>query len=124
MAIVFKGKKGIVFTLIAILMIAVFLVAVAPRQTSDISGRMEITESVIETGQSFVNTVRFSYGPAAMRSASYSALVAISKHQKDAGERFENHAELQRKFAEVMTNGSLDGSPIPQMEDKTLKKRL
>lgn len=124
MGIGLKNKKGIFFTLIAILMVSVFFVALSPRPTSDAIDTMKIQEFRIDSSDNFVRLVRHAYIPATLRTSSYLALEVLSDYQKSTGERFADHDELEEKFAEVMTSGSLNGVPVEKMSGKALKTRL
>ena len=139
MAVGFKNKKGIFFTLIAILMVTVFFAALSPRQGDDIRDEIPATQTRMKVTDNFITLLRTAYIPTAMRTSSYNALVAISEYQKSHGLRFENHSELQRHFAEVMINGSMDcgtyrsveqcicnctNTNLSYMKNKTLTQRL
>ena len=139
MAVGFKNKKGLFFTLIAILMVAVFFAALSPRQGDDLRDKIPVTEARMAVADNFITLLRTAYIPAALRTSSYNAMVSISEYQKSNGLRFGSYDELQRHFAEVMINGSMDcgtyrsveqcicnctSTNLSYMKNKTLTKRL
>lgn len=104
----FQGKKGIFFTLIAILIVSVLFISFSPRHGLAAKGQAPFTESRISTADDFVETVKASYVPMALRMSSYNALNALSEYlkQRNSG-LFADYGELNRNFAEVMLNGSI-----------------
>jgi hypothetical protein len=103
-----NGKKGIVFTLLALLIVAIFFVAFKPQSAVTLKEKVPVIESRVLVANDFVKFVKAAYLPSALRTSSYNALNAISQYQKASGSRFANHAELTSAFAEVMLNGSIN----------------
>lgn len=102
------SKKGIFFTLIAILIVSVLFISFSPRHGLAIKGQVPFTESRISAANDFVETVKTSYVPMALRMASYNALNALSEYLKQRNNGlFADYSELNRNFAEVMLNGSI-----------------
>ncbi len=103
-----RGKKGMFFTLIAILIVSVLFITFSPRHGLAIKGQVSFTESRISAADDFVETVKASYMPMALRMASYNALNALSEYLKQRNNSlFADYDELNRNFAEVMLNGSI-----------------
>lgn len=109
----FHSKKGMFFTLVAILIVSVLFISFLPRQGLTAKGKVTFTESRISTADDFVETVKTSYVPMALRMASYNALNALSEYlkQREASQPgsglFSDYTELNSNFAEVMLNGSI-----------------
>lgn len=101
------GKKGIVFTLLALLIVAIFFVAFKPQSSVTLKEKIPVTESRVSVADDFVTFARNAYLPAALRTSSYNALYALSQFEKAWGSRFADQAELSQNFAEVMLNGSI-----------------
>ncbi len=104
----FSGRKGIFFTLIAILVVSVLFITFVPRQGLTLKGDVPLVESRVSTANDFVETLKTAYIPMALRMSSYNALNALSIYlkQRNSGP-FADYAELNAKFEEVMLNGSI-----------------
>ncbi len=108
-----RSKKGMFFTLISILMVSVLFMTFSPRHSLPLKEQIGFTESRISTVDDFVEIVKSSYVPMALRMASYNALNALSEYlkQREADSPgsglFSDYNELNKNFAEVMLNGSI-----------------
>ncbi len=104
----FSSRKGIFFTLIAILVVSVLFITFVPRQGLTLKADIPLVESRVSTANDFVETVKASYLPMALRMSSYNALNALSEYLKQRNNGlFSDNDELNRNFAEVMLNGSI-----------------
>ena len=108
MAMMLKSKRGIFFTLIALLMVTIFFVAFTPKSGVTLNDKIPVVETRVSIANDYVELVKTSYLPSALRSSSYNALAAISEYQKYSVDRFNDLDELNVQFEEVMLNGSME----------------
>src|SRR3972149_849472 len=83
MAVAVSGKKGMFFTIIAVLIISVLFITFVPRQGATLNDRIAFTESRVSTADGFIETLKTSYVPMALRMSSYNALNALSVYLKE-----------------------------------------
>ncbi len=103
-----RSKKGMFFTLVAILIVSVLFISSLPRHSLTAKGKVPFTESRISTADDFVETMKTSYIPMALRMSSYNALNALSEYLKQRNNGlFADYDELNSNFAEMMLNGSI-----------------
>jgi len=108
----FKSKKGIFFTMIAIMIITVLFVTFTPASSTTLKHNIPTVNSRITTADDFVETIKTAYVPKALEVSSYNALSALSVFLRERGTLlFTDFDELNRQFTEVMLNGSIECSP-------------
>ncbi len=100
------NKKGIFFTITAILLSAVILVAFLPTPSSNLQSDELYVTTQIATGNDLVSQITNEYAPAAMRVSGHHALRTISEIEKLRGVTF-SQADFEDAFAELMMNGTL-----------------
>ena len=119
----FGNRRGMFFTLVAILIITVVFVSFSPEYSSTIDYQTEVTQSRVEAANELVETIKYSYVPAAIEASSYHALKWLSHCLKtrgdpsspcygyDAipgpGQGFHNRSEFNTTFEWMMMNGTL-----------------
>ena len=106
-----KCKKGVFFTMIAILMVAVIVAAATPKNQLVYKDRVSSTQSRIGTANNFAETLKAAYMPTALSTSSYSALNSLSEYVKVKGSLFADEAELSKAFTEMLMNGTVECSP-------------
>jgi hypothetical protein len=106
-----RAKKGIFFTIIAVLIMSTLLVAFTPRNASTIKDALPVTQTRVLLADDLVNVIKTAYIPMAVTTSGYNALNALSLYVKARGELFADFDELNRNFAEVMLNGTIACEP-------------
>ena len=106
------NRRGMFFTLVAILIITILFVSFSPQYASRINYELPVTESRVEAGNGLVETIKYSYVPQALSASSYHALKSLSNHLKtrtgpNAGQGFATLEELNKTFESMMLNGTL-----------------
>ena len=73
-----KNKKGIFFTMIAILIVTILFVTFAPQSGVTLKYKIPSVTSRVTTANDFVETIKTSYIPMALHASSYNALNSLS----------------------------------------------
>ena len=109
------NRRGMFFTLVAILIVTILFVSFSPQYASRINYELPVTESRVEAANGLVETIKYSYVPQALSASSYHALKSLSGHLKSEGRGFADLEELNKTFEWMMLNGTLPdlehGSP-------------
>lgn len=106
-----KCKKGVFFTIIAMLIVAVIVAASTPKSQLVYKDRLSSAQSRIDTANGFSETLRAAYMPTALSTSSYSALNSLSEYVKVRGSLFADETELSKAFSEMLMNGTVECSP-------------
>ena len=101
------NRRGMFFTLVAILIITILFVSFSPQYASRINYELPVTESRVEAANGLVETIKYSYVPQALSASSYHALKSLSYHLKSEGRGFADLEELNKTFEWMMLNGTL-----------------
>ena len=112
----FGNRRGMFFTLVAILIITVVFVSFSPEYSSTIDYQTEVTQSRVEAANELVETIKYSYVPAAIEASSYHALKWLSHDLKGSGSGFSNRTVFNESFEWMMMNGTQPR--VPYDEDK------
>ena len=119
----FGNRRGMFFTLVAILIITVVFVSFSPEYSSTIDYQTEVTQSRVGTANELVETIKYSYVPAAIEASSYHALKWLSHclktrgdlsspcygYSAGPGQGFRDRPEFNTTFEWMMLNGTLPG---------------
>ena len=109
----FGNRRGMFFTLVAILIITVVFVSFSPEYSSTIDYQTEVTQSRVEAANELVETIKYSYVPAAIEASSYHALKWLSHDLKSAGSGFSSRTVFNESFEWMMMNGTLRCPTLP-----------
>lgn len=112
------SKKGFYFTILGILIVTVLFVAFVPL-SGNLKDKTPSVRSRVTVADDFVETLKTSYVPMALRTSSYNALNGLSELAKVNKQLFADSAELQAIFADAMMTGSVacpDGGGIKELE--------
>src|SRR3989338_1804306 len=96
----FTNRKGFFFTVIALLIVSVLFVSFVPKYGATLNYKIPSTESRVTVANDFVESLKTSYLPMALRMSSYNALNALSNYAKANRALFSGYDELNAKFAE------------------------
>ena len=107
----FRGRKGMFFTIVAILIVTILFVSFSPEYVIRNDYQEQVVESRFKTSNDLVDTIKNSYVPAAVEASSYHALQALSSgyiRTNRAG--FANRAEFEEYFVSMMLTGVTGGT--------------
>ena len=107
------NRRGMFFTLVAILIITVVFVSFSPEYSSTIDYQTEVTQSRVEAANELVETIKYSYVPAAIEASSYHALKWLSHDLKGSGSGFSSRTVFNESFEWMMMNGTLRCPTLP-----------
>ncbi|MBI3034589.1 hypothetical protein HYY72_05515 [Candidatus Woesearchaeota archaeon] len=111
MAVMLKGKKGIFFTLIAIMLVTILAVAFSPREHITYKDRIPAVTTRIDIANDYVRMVKYSYLPSAIETSGRNALVALILFENKTTYMPDFDA-VNTTFIELMMNGTINGTPI------------
>ena len=110
----FRNRKGMFFTIVAIMIITILFVSFSPEYASRTGYEESVLDGRYEVANDFVNTLKTGYIPAAVEASSYHALQNLSEHIKDEHNMGRPHPFLTRdSFNESFVNMMLTGSLNP-----------
>ncbi|MDD5086347.1 MAG: hypothetical protein PHV16_01215 [Candidatus Nanoarchaeia archaeon] len=127
-----KGKRGVFFTLIAVLVVSVLVIAFSYNENFTSKNRVPIISSRVKTSSNFVRDLEESYIKASLQTSSYNAINSILLYIENyrTFEGLGNEQELNDMFKEVLINGSIKGAKLYQgygislMNGNTFEYRL
>ena len=104
----FRNRKGMFFTLVAIMIITILFVSFSPEYASRTGYEESVLDGRYEVANDFVNTLKTGYIPAAVEASSYHALQELSEHIKDEPSHpFGTRNSFNESFVKMMLTGSL-----------------
>ena len=111
---ILRGKKGIYFTIIAVVLVSVLFFSLQSKNEFKLSDRNFLTESRVGSANYFVKSLKTIYVPEAIKISSYKAAKAIFSDYKDYGGSF-TRKSANLHFSEIVSTGSVDqgGTQIP-----------
>ena len=75
----FRNRKGMFFTIVAIMIITILFVSFSPEYASRTGYEESVLDGRYEVANDFVNTLKTGYIPAAVEASSYHALQELSE---------------------------------------------
>ncbi len=124
------GKKGLYFTLIAVLIVTVLVVGMSARTFVSPAQELPALKTRVQVADDYVSRLNDVYLERALYVSSYWALESIALYENKTGAFMGSRSEFSSRFAEVMVNGSIDGESIDAitgvriMDNNTLLHRL
>ncbi len=106
------GKKGIYFTLITVLILSVMLISFSANTYVSQSQDIPVVSTRVQIADNYVKDINDFYLERALYASSYWALESLSLYQNQTGASFSDRADVNKKFKEVMINGSINGQDI------------
>ena len=105
----FRNRKGMFFTIVAIMIITILFVSFSPEYASRTGYEESVLDGRYEVANDFVNTLKTGYIPAAVEASSYHALQKLSEHIKDEHPHpFGTRNIFNGSFVNMMLTGSLN----------------
>ena len=98
-----RGKKGIYFTIVSIVLASVVFFAFGPE--SDSSSRVDLVEYRAESANDFVKSVKTFYIPSAIKISGHKAAKAVFSEYKASGGEF-NSRRAEDFFSDLVANGT------------------
>ena len=103
----FRNRKGMFFTIVAIMIITILFVSFSPEYASRTGYDESVLDGRYEVANDFVNTLKTGYIPAAVEASSYHALQALSEEIKNSG-AFSTRDFFNESFVNMMLTGYLN----------------
>jgi hypothetical protein len=104
-----KGKKGVFFTLIAVLVVSVLIIAFSSNENFTSKNRVPTISSRVKTSSNFVRNLEQSYVKSSLQTSSHNALDSILLYIEYNRDFLRDEKELNDTFKEVLINGSING---------------
>ncbi len=102
------GKKGIIFTLISILVVTLLVVTFSSQSYVTLKDRVPVTNSRFTIANNYVIDLKESYLERALYVNSIRSLFALVMRVNQSG-YFSNYDELNTMFKEVLVSGTING---------------
>jgi len=125
-----KSKKGVFFTFMAILVVAVLVLAFSSDVYVSSKNEIPVVKSRVKTADSYLRNLEGSYLKSSLYTSSYNALNSLILYMVYEDDFLDSESDLNAKFKEVVLNGSIDGKNINTkyniglMEENSLIYRL
>jgi hypothetical protein len=124
-----KGKKGVFFTFMAILMVSILVVMFSSDENFTSKNRVPVISARVKTADNFVKNLEGAYIKTSFYTSSYNALKSLLLYMDDQDKFLESEQDLNNKFTEILLNGSIDEKRITEyginlMEGNTFNYRL
>jgi len=100
------GKKGVIFTLISVIVIGILFIAVISDKSYTTKNRVPVTTARVKIADSFVKSIKSGYLEQALASTSYAAMYSLSIHLNNTNQ-FMDHLCM---IDSVMLEGKLDNT--------------
>ena len=124
-----KSKKGVFFTFMAILIVAVLVLAFSSDVYVTSKNKAPVIKSRIKTADSYLRNLEGSYLKRSLYTSSYNALNSLILYTVDKDKFLDDENDLNEKFKEVLLNGTIDDADlgdmgITLMQDNTFIYRI
>ena len=118
----FRNRKGMFFTIVAIMIITILFVSFSPEYASRTGYEESVLDGRYEVANDFVNTLKTGYIPAAVEASSYHALQELSEYIKDEHNMGRSHPfGTRNSFNESFVNMMLTGSLLNPCQTSTFQ---
>ena len=111
------NRKGIFFTFLAVILMAVFILIYTPSADISIQKDTLAVRTRIATIDNFVNDLQYSYFVIVLRATAHKSIASLVLHVNSTGKYVKNFDAV---FAEVMINGTIDGLQIDSITQKKI----
>ncbi|MBI2574256.1 hypothetical protein HYV82_00025 [Candidatus Woesearchaeota archaeon] len=113
-----KSKKGIFFTIIAIMLVAILAIAFAPEEYVTFKDRMPAVKTRVDVANEYVKILRNSYIEASAQTSGRDAMAALVLYINKTG-YLPNETAVSSTFKEIMLNGTINGKPVETYLDSS-----
>lgn len=111
-----KGKKGIFFTIIAVMLVAILAIAFAPEEYATFKDRLPAVKTRVDTANEYVKILKNSYIEASAQTSGRDAMAALVLYVNKTGYLPDENA-VSITFKEIMLNGTINGKPVEERID-------
>lgn len=125
-----KGKKGVFFTFMAILVVSVLVLAFSSDVYVTSKNKIPVIKSRVKTADNYLRNLETSYLERSLYTSSYNALNSIILYIIYEDDFLVSENDLNAKFKEVLLSGTIEGKNINEeygielMEENTFIYRL
>lgn len=112
-----RAKKGIFFTFIAITLMAVFILVLAPSADISLQKDLQSVRARISSVDSYVSDLENRYLETVLRATTHKAILSLIFYMNTTGSYIPN---LDAAFSEVMLTGKIGGVPIDSVTGKKI----
>ena len=117
MAVIMENKKGIFFTLIAIMLMTIFIFVFTPQADISFQRQSKSTEARIGTINKYFDDLSTSYLETSLKASAQRTIISLIYYMNETGSYL---PDLNNAFKEVIINGTINKIPI----DSITKKKL
>ncbi|MBI3051066.1 hypothetical protein HYY74_01275 [Candidatus Woesearchaeota archaeon] len=115
-----SGRKGIFFTLIAIMLMTILTIAFAPQEQVTHKDRVATVNLRVDTANDFVKRLKYSYMEESAETSGRHALLALVQFINRTT-YLPDYNAVNTTFVEVFMNGSINGTPVECYLDTRLQ---
>ena len=125
-----RNKKGVFFTFMAILVVAVLVLAFSSDVYVTSKNEVPVVRSRVKTADNYLRNLESSYLKRSLYTSSYNALNSLILYIIHEDDFLTDENDLNSKFEEILLNGSINGENINTkyniklMEENTFIYRL
>ncbi|MCP3684143.1 MAG: hypothetical protein GY861_15790 [bacterium] len=105
-----KGKKGMFFTFMAVLIVSALLFSFAPQSYVSVKQKTGVIQARVDSSNNYVENVKGVYLERALRVASHNAIKSLVWRVNYSG--YIPEANVQRNFSELVLRGTMDGVSV------------
>ena len=105
------NRKGIFFTIIAIILVTVLSVAFVPTEQATFKDRLPAVKSRVSMANDYVKNIRYSYLGEALQTSGRDAMVAMVLYANKTT-YFSDYNAVSNNFTELMLNGTINGKAV------------
>ncbi|MBI2142492.1 hypothetical protein HYU15_03330 [Candidatus Woesearchaeota archaeon] len=113
-----KSKKGIFFTIIAVMLVAILAIAFAPEEYTTFKDRLPAVKTRVDVANEYVKILRNSYIEASAQTSGMDAMKALVLYVNKTGYLPDEKA-VSSTFKEIMLNGSINGRLVETYLDSS-----
>ncbi len=106
-----KAKKGVFFTLIAIMLMTIIAIGFTPREHLTYKDRLPAVTARIDVANNYVKTLKYSYMQSAVETSGRDAMSALVLFINRTT-YLPDFNSVNSTFIEILLNGSINGTPV------------
>lgn len=112
------NKKGILFTFLSIVISALLATIFSTHQITPLDSNIELERIRVESANQYLTNL-FSYSEISLRMSSYIGLQEMIDYIEETT-FYADGAAINKTFAEIVMNGTINGVPRPNMDNVTI----
>src|SRR3989338_109556 len=110
-------RKGIFFTFISIVIVAVFLLVLTPQADITLQKDTQAVRTKINTIDNYIESIEDSYLTTALKSSTFKTMLSLAYYMNTTGKFMTN---LDPAFSEIIINGTLNKVPVDSLTGKKI----